>query len=138
MLALDKRGSAVAIVFQSGSDPSMLGRALACLALTVNWRLPDFLDRLTEEQAGQLGGFLETAVWGSSSEINLRQRLILVAEAFDFELLAAVGLLRDRYRVDIQCVHVNMLADPAGKGEYLVCSPAGCRLPAPPVPAAVC
>lgn len=122
MLALEKNGTAVVIVCQAGGEAA-LGRALACLALTVNWRLPDFLSRLTEDEARSLGSFLEAAVWGARSGINLRQRLLLIAEAFDYEMLAAVRVLRERYRVDIQCVCLRTVSDPRGVAEYLVCVP---------------
>jgi hypothetical protein len=55
-------------------------------------------------------------------DVNQSQRVILVAEGFDFSLLAAAEWLTERHQVDIHCYRIGLATDSQTKAEYLVCS----------------
>ena len=54
--------------------------------------------------------------------INRQQRIILVAEAYDYALLIGAEWLSEQYGLDITCCRIAVAKDSATNTEYLVCS----------------
>lgn len=52
-------------------------------------------------------------------DVNKTQRVILIAESFDYSLLKTAEWLRERYRVDIRCYRIEYVHDDGG--EYISC-----------------
>jgi hypothetical protein len=115
LLALDPRGQAVIVVLQRGKEQSPFARAITCAGMIAAWEPDRFLNLLPKQQAAELRSFLAVDI----SEINRNQRAILVAESFDFEVLAASQWLKERYQMENDCVRVSLALDPVGDGEYL-------------------
>ncbi len=117
LLALDEQGQAVIIVFPQDRDPSLLARAITCTGLISKWKPAGFLDRLSEQRTEELRRFLEVG----TEHINREQRAILIAEFFDFEVLAATKWLWQRNGMDHTCLRVFSCFDPETGSEYLGC-----------------
>jgi hypothetical protein len=57
-----------------------------------------------------------------SEEINRHQRIILVAEAFDYSVLVGAEWLTEQFGVGILCCRLSIAKAAAGNGEFLFCS----------------
>jgi hypothetical protein len=55
-------------------------------------------------------------------EINRHQRIILIAEAFDYSVLVGAEWLTEKFGVDILCCRLLLARDSPGNAEFLVCS----------------
>jgi hypothetical protein len=55
-------------------------------------------------------------------QINLQQRIILIAETYDYGLLVATEWLSEKYSVNIICCRIAVATDPETRAEYLACS----------------
>jgi hypothetical protein len=117
LLALDEQGQGVIIVFPQDRDPSLLARAITCTGLISKWKPADFLGRLSASRSEELKRFLQVG----SEHINREQRAILIAEFFDFEVLAATKWLWQRNGMDHTCLRIFSCFDPETGAEYLGC-----------------
>ena len=118
LLTLDPEGHSVVVVFAHGPEQAPFVRAVSCAALVSHWKAEDFLRRLSKEQTADLRVHLSVDVNG----INQRQRVILVAESFDFESLTATEWLNSG-GADILCVSVARANTFHTDSEYLWCTP---------------
>ena len=83
LLALDKEGQAVIIELKRGNNKLQMFQAISYAAMVARWKPEDFLARLEADKLDKLTDFLVV----EKEEINLRQRIVLVAEAFDYSVL---------------------------------------------------
>ena len=83
LLALDKEGTGVIIELKRGNHKLHMMQAISYAGMISQWSSDEFLQRLNDAQQEKLIEFLEVDV----EDINRRQRIILVAEAFDYALL---------------------------------------------------
>jgi len=129
LLAVDKNGAAVIIELKRGNNRLHLLQSLAYAAM-ISDRQPQYLiDTLSsfehispEEAKEKVESFLDEEL----SSLNQKQRIILLAEDFDYEVLATAQWLTDKYGLDIRCYQLNLATD--GKMEFLSCT---CIYPAP-------
>lgn len=119
LLAIDKEGTCVIVELKRGNHKLQMMQAISYAGMIAQWSPDDFLRRLDEVQRDALTEFLEE---GDTEEINHRQRLILVAEAFDYALLIGAKWLTDNHGVDVMCCRIAVAKDAATNTEYLVCS----------------
>jgi hypothetical protein len=129
LLALDTDGSVVIIELKRGAHKLQLLQALAYAALISDWKP----DRLTAERArfarksdNEAEEEIDEHLDEGSSTLNVSQRVILVAEEYDFEVLATAKWLSELYDVDIACWRAELASDTSG--EYLSLS---CIYPPP-------
>jgi hypothetical protein len=118
ILAVDREGSAVVIELKRGNYKFQVLQAISYAGMISKWEPNDFLTLLTAERQESLAEFLDVDV----EEINRRQKIILVAEAFDYSALVSAEWLSERHRVDIVCCRLALATDKATQSEYLVCS----------------
>jgi hypothetical protein len=124
LLAVDKDGDAVVIELKRTNNKLHLLQALAYAGMIARWEPRQFveerqkmlhqpdLEQITEE----LEGFLEES---DPEVINRQQRIILLAEEFDWEVLVAAEWLYEKFEVDIRCYRLTAAVD--GDGELLTC-----------------
>ena len=124
ILAVDQHGNAVVGVIEDEGETSPLVRAITCAGLIASWNSEDFIRLLPEGQPARLAEFLE----GGLDTINQKQRVVFVAEAYDFESLTATTWLSSR-GIDIFCVRVSRANGFLTDGEYLWCSEVSTREP---------
>jgi hypothetical protein len=116
LAALDREGRVVVIELKRGNDKLQLLQAIAYAAMISQWEAEDLL-ALAGEQREQVEDFLADV-----EDINGEQRIILLAEAYDYEVLAAAEWLSERYGVDILCGRVALAVDEGSGQEYLTCN----------------
>ena len=114
VLGLDPSGTAVIIELKRDRDKLQLLQSLTYAAMVRTWSRDDFV----REHAASKNLSLEAAkdaidqFLGASVEtINARQRVVLVAEHFDFEVLATAEWLSEGYGVEIKCVKIALRED---------------------------
>ena len=133
LLAIDKHGSSVIIELKRGSDKLHLLQALAYAAMVSKWENGRFALELgrsrtqsLEDSDEQIEEFLDEGV----ESLNESQRVILIAEGFEYEVLVTAEWLGEAYSMDIRCYRVKISAD--GGNEYLSCT---CIYPPPEISA---
>jgi len=118
LLALDQEGTAVVIELKRGKHKLHLLQAIAYAGMIAYWESDDFLELINDEKSEKLLDFLEV----DKDDINRQQKIILIAEAYDYEVLVAAEWLSDQYGVDIACCRISLAEDSESKAEYFVCS----------------
>jgi hypothetical protein len=123
LLALDTSGSAVVIELKRGSHKLQLLQALAYAGMVARWpaaRLVEerrkFCNCTAEQAEDEFRQFLAE----DSETLNEAQRVILIAEDFDFEVLVAAEWLHGKHGVDIRCYRLALSVD--GANEYASCA----------------
>ncbi len=118
LLALDEEGNAVIIELKRGNHKLHLLQAISYAGMVAHWQPDDFLQLLDEEATERLQNFLVV----DNDEINRQQRIILVAEAFDYAVLVSAEWLSEKFGVDIVCCRLSLSQDKQTNTEYLVCT----------------
>lgn len=120
VLALDPSGAAVVVELKRDRDKLQLLQALTYAAMVRTWGRDDFAKAYADlRQVGldEADEALDQFLGASVETINPRQRLVLVAEHFDFEVLATAEWLSEGYGVEIRCVRISLRKD--GDAHYL-------------------
>jgi len=118
LLGIDSEGTSVVVELKRGSNKLQMLQAVSYAGMVARWGLEDFRDIVSEQEWEQLTDFLDVDV----EEINRRQRLLLVAEGYDYALLAGAEWLSEQHGVDIRCSTVSLATDPKTGAEYLACA----------------
>jgi hypothetical protein len=129
LLALDTDGATVIIELKRGAHKLQLLQALSYAALISDWtseRLiaerSQFSRKSDSDAEEEIDEFLDEG----SSTLNASQRVILIAEEYDFEVLATAKWLSEQYEVSIACWRAELASDTSA--EYLSLS---CIYPPP-------
>jgi hypothetical protein len=129
LLALDTDGATVIIELKRGANKLQLLQALAYAALISDWapeRLTAERARFAHKSENEAEEEVEEHLDEGSSTLNSSQRVILVAEEYDFEVLATAKWLTERYELNIACWRAELACD--ASAEYLSLS---CIYPPP-------
>ena len=118
LLAVDRQGRLVVTELKRGSHKLQHLQAISYAAMISFWSPDDILGMLSEDRQAALEDFLEEGTEG----LNRQQRIILVAEAYDYALLASAEWLSERYGLEIQCCRIALARDEQAASEYLVCT----------------
>jgi len=118
LLAIDKVGTCVVIELKRGNHKLHMLQAISYAGMMAQWRAEDLLLLLGEAQQEALLDFLEV----DRDDINRQQRIILVAEAYDYALLIGAEWLSEQFGVSIVCCRIAVAKDSTTNSEYLVCS----------------
>lgn len=117
LLAVDKQGRVAVIELKRGSHKLQMLQAIAYAGMISKWSSDEII-LLPGIRMDDLTDFLEV----ETDEINRTQRLILIAEDFDFEILAGAEWLYEQFQVDVLCAKVALAVDRTANAEYLVCN----------------
>jgi hypothetical protein len=112
LLALDKDGAVIIIELKRGRGNKLhLLQAMSYAAMISKWQGDEFRALLKNGSPD-----LDDA-----AQINSYQRIILVADAFEYEVLTTAEWLVETYNLEILCIRLQVARDPASGAEYLVC-----------------
>jgi hypothetical protein len=129
LLAIDQDGTAVVIELKRGTSKLHLLQALSYAAMISKWngdRLIAERQRLTGRSRDESAEEIEEFLLQELSGLNQGQRIILLAEDFDFAVLITAEWLSERFEMDIRCYRMVLSAE--GDEEFLTCT---CIYPAP-------
>ena len=118
LLAVDTEGTCVVIELKRGNHKLHMLQAISYAGMISQWEPDDFLELLDDDQQEAVSEFLEV----DRDDINRQQRIILIAEAYDYALLIGAEWLSEQYGVDITCCRIAVAKDSGTNCEYLVCS----------------
>ena len=131
LLAVDQQGSLVVVELKRGSNKLQLLQALSYASMISKWehgkiiaKRQQFAGQSEEDVEDEIEQFLLQDV----ANLNDSQRIILVAEDFDYEVLITSEWLSEIYDVDIRCFRLALSAE--GKTEFLTCT---CIYPPPEI-----
>lgn len=129
LLAIDPQGNSVVIEIKRGPNKLHLLQGLTYASMIAKWDSARLIEECSqqcsqtiEEVEERIEGFLDVEL----DNLNESQRVILLADAFDYEVLVAAEWLNERYEVDIKCYRLSLSIE--GENEFLTCT---CIYPAP-------
>ncbi len=131
LLAVDQQGSLVVIELKRGSHKLHLLQALAYAGMVSKWERERviaerqrFMGSSKEETEEEIEEFL---LQGAGS-LNDSQRIILIAEDFEYEVLVTAEWLTEAYDLDIRCHRLALSVQ--DDAEFLTCA---CVYPPPEI-----
>lgn len=120
MLAIDRAGRTVIIELKTGGDKLQLLQAIGYAGMVSMWD-EDAFTKKAGDKLSDVEDFLQESEL-TLGEANQAQRIVLVAEKYDYEVLAGAKWLHEAYGVDITCLRVEVFlegTETAGKSKYL-------------------
>lgn len=118
LLGMDQEGTVVIVELKRGSNKLQMLQSISYAGMISRWKSDDFKALMTENSWEALGEFLLV----DSDDINRKQRLLLIAESFDYALLSGAEWLTEEYGVDVKCVSISMAVDSSSGVEYMAAS----------------
>jgi len=131
LLAVDQQGPLVVVELKRGSNKLQLLQALSYASMISKWEHSEIIAQrqqfagLSEDDVEEE---IEQFLLQDIANLNDSQRIILVAEDFDYEVLVTAEWLSEIYDVDIRCFRLALSAE--GKTEFLTCT---CIYPPPEI-----
>jgi len=116
LLAVDAQGRAVIIELKRGNDKLQLLQSLTYAAMISDWDEDRFESKVPAEKKSAYGEFRAAH---AVSSLNENQRIILVAESYDFEVLKTAEWLTDSYGLNITCYQISLGQELVEAKEYL-------------------
>lgn len=131
LLAVDEEGAVVVIELKRGTHKLHLLQSLSYAATIAEWTTAELLAercRLLGKPMAEVQEEIEEFLGEGSAALNSRQRIMLLAEDFDFMVLATAEWLTEKHGVDIRCYRLALCQD--DQTEYLTCT---CIFPPPEI-----
>jgi hypothetical protein len=129
LLAIDPQGNSVVIEIKRGTNKLHLLQGLTYASMIAKWDSTRLIEECSQQRSQtieEVEEWIEDFLDEDIDNLNQSQRVILLADAFDYEVLAAAEWLNERYDVDIKCYRLSLSVD--GENEFLACT---CIYPAP-------
>ena len=123
LLAIDSEGKTVIVELKRGSDKLQLLQALAYAAMISDLTWGELKSRADSARLIELERFLEKHELDEESadgqtQLNGYQRIVLIAESYDYEVLRTAQWLTEK-GIDIRCYEVILARDKNNGFEYL-------------------
>ena len=131
LLAIDPEGAAVILELKRGTNKLQLLQGLAYAAMVAKWdnsRFAEERQKLTNRSADDVQGDIDSFLLDDTDELNRSQRVVLIAEDFDYEVLITAEWLTDTAQLDIRCYRLQVSVE--GGTEFLTCT---CIYPPPEI-----
>lgn len=131
LLAIDPDGAAVIIELKRGTNKLQLLQGLTYAAMVSKWEDQRFVEerqRLTKGSNDIVQGEFESFLLDDVEEFNRSQRVILMAEDFDYEVLITAEWLTNTAELDIRCYRLQISVEE--DNEFLTCT---CIYPPPEI-----
>ena len=123
LLAIDSEGAAVVIEIKRGSNRLQLLQGLSYAGMLAHWEADQYVDERARfanidrsEAREEIVEFVTAGVEG----VGQKQRVILLAEGFDFEVLFTAEWLHEKFGVDIRCYRLLLSAE--AQSEFVTCT----------------
>jgi hypothetical protein len=116
LLAIDVKGHAVIVELKRGSDKMQLLQSLTYAAMLADWPEERFRKHIP---TAHMGAFEQFRHDHDITKLNEFQRIILIAESFDFEILRTAEWLTDSYGLNITCYQISLAQENDEGMEYL-------------------
>ena len=123
LLAIDDEGALVVIELKRGSHKLHLLQSLSYAAMLSRIeaeRIFELRAAFTGQNADDAKEEIERFLDDDLTSMNQIQRVILIAEEYDFEVLATAEWLWERHDIDIRCYRLVLSVD--GAAEYVSCT----------------
>lgn len=111
-LGLDRTGALVLIQFPPPDGRNQLQQALAFCSMVAQWDLRAIRHEITlhsRSQAVAVERRLNEFLRCEPKQVNRRQRVILVAETFEYEVLITARWLHEVHGLDIRCYRAELI-----------------------------
>ena len=123
ILAVDSKGKTVVIELKRGSDKLQLLQAISYAAMVSDLTWEEVKSRADSARLMELQKFLEKHELDEEgpdqqTELNEFQRIVLIAESYDYEVLRTAQWLTEK-GIDIRCYEVALARDTNNGLEYL-------------------
>lgn len=131
LLGVDQQGSLVVVELKRGSNKLQLLQALSYASMVSKWEHGDIIaqqQRFSGQSEDEAEEEIEQFLLQDVASLNDSQRVVLVAEDFDYEVLITAEWLSEVYDVDIRCFRLALSAE--DKAEFLTCT---CIYPPPEI-----
>ncbi len=131
LISIDQHGAVVVIELKRGTDKLQLLQALTYATMVSKWdreRLIAERVKLAAKSTEEASEEVEQFLLEDIAELNQSQRVVLVAEDYDYEVLATAEWLTENYSMDIRCYRLALSAD--NESEFLTCT---CIYPPPEI-----
>ncbi|MFZ2147392.1 MAG: hypothetical protein WAV28_09235 [Sedimentisphaerales bacterium] len=131
LLAVDQQGSLVVVELKRGSHKLQLLQALSYASMISKWEHSEIIaqrQQFSRQSEEDVEEEIEQFLLQDVANLNDSQRIIMVAEDFDYEVLVTSEWLSEIYNVDIRCFRLALSAE--GKTEFLTCT---CIYPPPEI-----
>ncbi|MFC1735516.1 hypothetical protein ACFL1X_05325 [Candidatus Hydrogenedentota bacterium] len=131
LLAIDQDGATVILELKRGSNKLQLLQALSYAAMVSKWegeRVVEERHQLVSKSLEETEEEIEKFLSEDMESLNSYQRVILLAEDFDYEVLVCAEWLTEVYEMDIRCFRITLAMEDTSA--FLSCT---CIYPPPEI-----
>lgn len=131
LLAIDPEGVTVILELKRGTNKLQLLQGLSYAAMVAKWDGTRFAverTKLTNGSTDDVQGEIESFLVDDVDELNRSQRVVLIAEDFDYEVLITAEWLTNTAKLDIRCYRLQISVE--ANTEFLTCT---CIYPPPEI-----
>lgn len=122
LLGIDKDGKSVVIELKRGSNKLHLLQALSYSAMISDWLPEDLISQYQLFSKATLPkDAMEQFIAEDFDSLNSAQRIILIAEDYDYEVLVTAEWLANFYGIEIKCYRLTISKETTGS-EYMTCT----------------
>jgi len=123
LLAIDRQGSVVVLELKRGTHKLHLLQALSYASMVSEWDREQLINervKLTGRSAEHVEEDIEQFLDEDIAKLNQTQRIVLLAEDYDYEVLVTAEWLAEKHRGDIRCYRLSLSVD--DRTEFLTCT----------------
>ena len=123
LLGIDKNGASVIIEIKRDSHKLHLLQGLTYAAMISRWDRTQFdyeFSKLNDSELIEANEKIEEFINGFIP-INQSQRIILLAEDFDYEVLVTAEWLTEKYGINVRCYRLSLAKDQEAEYVSIVC-----------------